>query len=71
MVANFYFYFYYGRQLLLLLVLCEMQSVSSTIWTCVAVSISYDDNHYTTGTSLIDNTCVYHRFPFVVFGDSI
>ena len=28
-----------------------MQSVSSTIWTRVAVSISYDDNHYTTGTS--------------------
>ena len=32
------------------LVLCEMQSDSSSIWTCVAVSISYDDNHYTTGT---------------------
>ena len=30
------------------LVLCEMQSVSSRIWTLVAVSISYDDNHYTT-----------------------
>ena len=28
-----------------------MQSVSSRIWTCVAVSIPYDDNHYTTGTS--------------------
>ena len=28
-----------------------MQSGSSKIWTCVAVSISYDDNHYTTGTS--------------------
>ena len=27
-----------------------MQSVSSKIWTRVAVSISYDDNHYTTGT---------------------
>ena len=27
-----------------------MQSVSSRIWTGVAVSISYDDNHYTTGT---------------------
>ena len=25
-----------------------MQSVSSRIWTCVAVSISYDDNDYTT-----------------------
>ena len=33
------------------LVLCEMQSFSSRIWTRVAVSISYDDNHYTTGTS--------------------
>ena len=33
------------------LVLCEMQSVSFRIWTRVAVSISYDDNHYTTGTS--------------------
>ena len=27
-----------------------MQSVVSRIWTCVAMSISYDDNHYTTGT---------------------
>ena len=33
------------------LVLCEMHSASSKIWTRVAVSISYDDNHYTTGTS--------------------
>ena len=33
------------------LVLCEMQSVSSRIWTCVTVSISYDNKHYTTGTS--------------------
>ena len=30
------------------LVLCEMQSVSSRIWTRVTMSISYDDNHYTT-----------------------
>ena len=30
-----------------------MQSVSSGIWTCVVVSISYDDNHYTTGTSMV------------------
>ena len=29
-----------------------MQSVSSRIWTRVAVSISYGDNDYTTGTSL-------------------
>ena len=28
-----------------------MQSVSSRIWTRDAVSISYDDNHYTTGIS--------------------
>ena len=28
-----------------------MQSVSSRIWTCVAVSIFYNDNYYTTGTS--------------------
>ena len=28
-----------------------MQSVSSRIWTRIAVSIPYDDNHYTTGTS--------------------
>ena len=27
-----------------------MQSVLSRIWTRVTVSISYDDNHYTTGT---------------------
>ena len=35
------------------LVLYEMLSVLSMIWTRVAVSISCDDNHYTTGTSLI------------------
>ena len=33
------------------LLLCEMQSVSSRIWTRVAEFISYDDNYYTTGTS--------------------
>ena len=33
-----------------ILVLCEMQSVSSRIWTRVTVSISDDNNHYTTGT---------------------
>ena len=31
-----------------------MQSVSSRIWTRVAVSNSYDDNHYTTDTSKSD-----------------
>ena len=35
-------------------VLCEMQWVSSRIWTRVAVSISYDNNHYTMGTSIKD-----------------
>ena len=30
-----------------------MQSVSSRIWTRVAVSMSYDDNHYTTGTYIM------------------
>ena len=34
------------------LVLCEMLSVSSRIWTRIAVSISYNDNHYPTGTSI-------------------
>ena len=33
------------------LVLCEMQSVSSRIWTRVTVSISKNDNYYTMGTS--------------------
>ena len=33
-----------------------MQSVSSRIWTRVAVSISYDDNHYITGTSTKHDT---------------
>ena len=28
-----------------------MQSVSSRVWTRVSLSISNDDNHYTTGTS--------------------
>ena len=34
--------------------LCEMQSISSKIWTRVIVSISSDDDHYTTGTSLFE-----------------
>ena len=37
------------------LVLREMQPVSSRIWTRVVVSISNDDNHYTTGTSMCFN----------------
>ena len=43
------------------LVLCEMQSVSFRIWTRVAVSISYDDNHYTTGTSSHTITFTFGR----------
>ena len=31
-----------------------MQLTWSRIWTCVAVSISYDDSHYTTGTLQCD-----------------
>ena len=40
-----------------------MQLARSRIWTRVAVSISYEDNHYTTGTSLLiymDNQHVGH-----------
>ena len=36
-----------------------MQSISSRIWTRVTVSIPYDDNHYTTGTSTIHLSCLY------------
>ena len=40
-----------------------MQSVSSRIWTRVAVSIYYDDNHYTTGTSMyIETPCLIYSF---------
>ena len=38
------------------LVLCEMQSVRSRIWTRVAVSTSCDDNHCTTGICVIMET---------------
>ena len=38
-----------------------MQSVLSRIWTRVAVSISYDDNHYTTG--IIITTIIGHLKP--------
>ena len=44
------------------LVLREMQLVSSRIWTCVAVSISNDDNRYITGTST--NSSIVNQFPF-------
>ena len=48
------------------LVLCEMQSVSSMIWTRVAVSFSYDDNHYIMGTSnqsfILGTSIVFTKF---------
>ena len=37
-----------------------MQSVSSRIWTRIAVFISYGDNDYTTGISYDDNRYVKH-----------
>ena len=44
--------------------LCEMQPVLSRIWTRVIASISYDDNHFTTGTSEslmpLKNWCSIH-----------
>ena len=42
------------------LVLWEMQSVSSWFWTRVVVSISYDDNHYTTSTNIMNIRCMFH-----------
>ena len=41
-----------------------MQSVSSRIWTLVAVSISYDDNDYTTGTSMVDENITRKALKF-------
>ena len=35
------------------LVLCEIQLALPRIWSRVAVSISYDDSHYTTGYGLL------------------
>ena len=40
-----------------------MQSVRSRIWTRVAVSISYDNNHYTTDTSREYNNNDEHNSP--------
>ena len=48
------------------LVLCEMQSVSFRLWTRVAVSMSYDDNHYTTGMLAIIPR-VFHPVIFVIY----
>ena len=39
------------------LVLCEMQLVSARIWTRIAVSISYDDNHYNNWTYVASCLC--------------
>ena len=39
--------------------LCEMQTVSSRIWTQVTMSISYDSNHYTTNGSLSLSIYIY------------
>ena len=54
------------------LVLCEMQSVSSRIWTRGAVSISYDDNNYTTGPSMYLSINLYifcsYRHPQMFHG---
>ena len=44
-----------------------MQSVLSRFWTRVAMSISYDDNHYTTGTFIIMKT--KHSIHILIFGD--
>ena len=43
------------------LVLWEMQSVWSSIRTRIVVSISYDDNHYTTGTNIYLYIYIYSR----------
>ena len=57
-----------------------MQSVRSRIWTRVAVSISCDDNHYTTGTSkhhgrLLNLALICHQTkhtkPIIYFSDVV
>ena len=47
------------------LVLCEMQSVSSMIWTRIVVFNSYDDSHYTMGTDCISSVPVL-GFPILL-----
>ena len=47
-----------------------MQSASSRIWTRLAVSFSYDDDHYTTGTTTRERWtqfCCYHSMLFYFF----
>ena len=49
-----------------------MQSVSSRIWTRVAISISYDDGHYTTGTSKqICKKMIYAKLNYSKYNSSI
>ena len=48
-----------------------MQSVSARIWTRVAVSISYDYNHYTTiitGASKFSKPSSYHLYLMIYLG---
>ena len=47
-----------------------MQSATSRIWTRVAVSISYDDNHYISGTSDFQIT-VKESFLFLNDGEEL
>ena len=47
--------------------LYEMQTVSSRIWTPVAVSISYDDNHYTSNATIFFLFLFVSSFPFFPF----
>ena len=47
-----------------------MQSLSSWIWTRVDVSISYDDNHYTTGTSHNNNISNIFRDKLFYYPDT-
>ena len=60
-----------------------MQSVSSKIWTRVIVSISYDDNHYTTSTSSrlygsfqvhqlhLESTSSSYSIAFLILGEDL
>ena len=48
----------------MVLVLCEMLSVSSRVWTRVAVSIYYDNNHNTTGISYVQTIIEEYHWYF-------
>ena len=47
------------------LVLCKIQLAWSRIWTRVVVSISYDDNHYTTNTSLANEPVDHQNYSII------